>query len=291
MLIAGSIFALRYSTEGSTAAWAFGLLAAAIALASWANVYHYTDEVSDLVDARRADYARELKRLKALLQAPEISEHEAAIAQVASIRAEAVSRGLAAQKAVEAAGAQLLNDQADVAGHGWSDRGERSSDEQERPESELQSRLRLPRIDLSVAYEPVAELVVGADGDGRRSRERPALDHPGGMTPTAGDPLELPGMAKLAAFAALFAAGILLGAGLGVGGAQLVTTETTTTTIPETTTAPGTTVVTDRPADDHATRACPVHHLELELGDDTETWVWVVLGILAVAVIGSRSRS
>ncbi len=168
VLIAGSIFALRYSTEGSTAAWAFGLLAAAIALASWANVYHYTDEVSDLVDARRADYARELRRLKALLQAPEISEHEAAIAQVASIRAESVSRGLAAQKAVEAAGAQLLNDQADVAGHGWSDRGEGSSDEQERPESELQSRLRLPRIDLSVAYEPVAELVVGADGDGRR---------------------------------------------------------------------------------------------------------------------------
>src|SRR5919204_256931 len=44
VLIAVSIFALRYSTEGSTAAWAFGLLAAAIALASWANVYHYTDE-------------------------------------------------------------------------------------------------------------------------------------------------------------------------------------------------------------------------------------------------------
>ena len=51
VLIAGSIFALRYSTEGSTAGWAFGLLAAAIALASWANVYHYTDEASDLIEA------------------------------------------------------------------------------------------------------------------------------------------------------------------------------------------------------------------------------------------------
>jgi hypothetical protein len=52
VLITVSIFARRYSSEGSTAAWAFGLLAAA-------------------------------------------------------------------QRAVEASGAQLLNEHADVAGHGW----------------------------------------------------------------------------------------------------------------------------------------------------------------------------
>jgi hypothetical protein len=158
-LIAGSIFALRSSTEGTTAAWAFGLLAAAVALASWANVYHYTDEVSDLLDARRADYARELKRLRAMLKAREISEHGAAIAQVASLRAEAVSRGLAAQKAVEAAGGHVLNDHADIAGHGWSDRDAQEAvreESLERLELEQRSTVQLPRIDLSVAYDPPA---------------------------------------------------------------------------------------------------------------------------------------
>src|SRR5919198_5537556 len=105
MLIAVSIFALRYSTEGSTAAWAFGLLAAAVALASWANVYHYTDEASDLIEARRAAYLRELRRLKRLLKARDVPEHDAALAIATSIETEAKSRGLAAQRAVEATGA------------------------------------------------------------------------------------------------------------------------------------------------------------------------------------------
>jgi hypothetical protein len=166
-LIAGSIFALRLSTEGSTAAWAFGLLAAAIALASWANVYHYTDEASDLIEARRAEYTRELKRLKKLLKDRDISERDAATARATSIKTEAVSRGLAAQNAVEAAGAQLLNDRADVAGHGWAEQGHDLDQRQERCDTERQSALQLPRIDLSVAYEPMAELVVGDDRNGQ----------------------------------------------------------------------------------------------------------------------------
>ena len=159
VLIAGSIFALRGSTEGTSAAWAFGLLAAAIALASWANVYHYTDEVTDLIEARRADYARELKRLRRLLSTSGISERDAAIAYAASLRAEAASRGVAAQRAVEAAAGHVLNDHADIAGHGWSERG-READERyeshERLELERQAALQLPRIDLSVAYDPPA---------------------------------------------------------------------------------------------------------------------------------------
>jgi hypothetical protein len=169
MLIAGSIFALRVSTEGSTAAWAFGLLAAAIALASWANVYHYTDEVSDLIEARRADYTRELKRLRTLSKAKDIADHHAALAQATSIQAEAASRGLAVQKAVEATGGRLLNDYADVAGHGWTDDGLRDSDEHEEHAGERQFPLQLPRIDLSVAYEPPAESILGADRNGDRA--------------------------------------------------------------------------------------------------------------------------
>lgn len=167
-LIAGSIFALRVSTEGSTAGWAFGLLAAAIALASWANVYHYTDEVSDLIEARRADYARELKRLKTLVKANEISEHDAAVAHAVSVKAEAASRGHAAQKAVEATRGRLLSDHADVAGHGWTKDGRGDPDRHEERETERQSPPQLPRIDLTVAYEPVAELVGGTDGNGHR---------------------------------------------------------------------------------------------------------------------------
>jgi hypothetical protein len=159
VLIAGSIFALRGSTEGTTAAWAFGLLAAAIALASWANVYHYTDEITDLIEARRADYTRELKRLRRLLGAGEISERDAAIAYAASLRAEAASRGVAAQKAVEAAAGHLLTEHADIAGHGWSERGSEDASEvdvHERLELEHRSAVQLPRIDLSVAYDPPA---------------------------------------------------------------------------------------------------------------------------------------
>ena len=158
-LIAGSIFALRSSTEGTTAAWAFGLLAAAVALASWANVYHYTDEVNDLLDARRADYTRELKRLRRMLRATDIGEHDAAVAHAASLRAEAVSRGQAARHAVEAAGGHVLNEHAEIAGHGWSEREAVETVREEshqRLELEQRSALQLPRIDLSVAYDPPA---------------------------------------------------------------------------------------------------------------------------------------
>ena len=39
--------------------------------------------------------------------------------------------------------------------------------ESEPQDSDPKSHLQLPRIDLSVAYEPVAEISVGANGDGR----------------------------------------------------------------------------------------------------------------------------
>ena len=171
VLIAVSIFALRYSTEGSTAGWAFGLLAAAVALASWANVYHYTDEAADLIDARRADYVRELKRLKRLLKAPEVSEHDAALAMATSIETEAASRGLAAQSAVEAAGAQLLNAHADVAGHGWTHDPSQERHEVSRHdhrETERQLQVQLPRIDVSVAYDSAPGFVAGAVENGHR---------------------------------------------------------------------------------------------------------------------------
>jgi hypothetical protein len=93
-------------------------------------------------------------------------------------------------------------------------------------------------------------------------------------------------MAKIAALAALLTAGIVLGVGLGTGGAQLVTTETETTTVPTTTTAPGTTVVTT--VQQTTTRRVIVTGTtsNAKSVDKVPTWVWVVLGILAVGVIG-----
>ena len=93
-------------------------------------------------------------------------------------------------------------------------------------------------------------------------------------------------MKKIAALAALLTAGILLAVGLGAGSAQLVTTETTTTTVPTTTTEPGTTVVTT--VQQTTTRRVPVPATTAasSSSDSIPTWVWVVLGILALAVLG-----
>src|SRR3954447_18333740 len=99
---------------------------------------------------------------------------------------------------------------------------------------------------------------------------------------------------RMVALAALFVAGLLLAVGLDVGGAaETVTTETfvTTTTVPETTTAPGTTVLTTETVEQTTTRQVIVPTQGATTSSsgessDTPTWVWVVLAILAVAVIG-----
>ena len=97
-------------------------------------------------------------------------------------------------------------------------------------------------------------------------------------------------MGRLVALAALFAAGLALAGGLAATGiADVTTTETVpvTTTVSETTTAPGNTVVTtveltttEKVTPTTATTA------STSSGNSTPTWVWIVLGILAAAVIG-----
>ena len=97
-------------------------------------------------------------------------------------------------------------------------------------------------------------------------------------------------MARLVGFAALFAAGLLLAGGLAASGvADVTTTETVpvTTTVSETTTEPGTTVVTT--VEQTTTeKATPTTGATTSAGSEssTPTWVWVVLGVLAAAVIG-----
>ncbi len=92
---------------------------------------------------------------------------------------------------------------------------------------------------------------------------------------------------KLLALAALFAAGFLLGDGFVAHGttfqATETRTETTTTTVQETTTEPGATVVTTATVPQ---TTAPTATMSSTSSSKTPTWAWVVLAILAAAVIG-----
>jgi hypothetical protein len=98
-------------------------------------------------------------------------------------------------------------------------------------------------------------------------------------------------MTKLVGLLALFAAGLLLaGAATAVGAGDVTTTETlsATTTIEETTTAPASTVVTTV---EQTTTLAPTSSpttttASSSSSSSTPTWAWIVLGILAAAVIG-----
>ena len=96
-------------------------------------------------------------------------------------------------------------------------------------------------------------------------------------------------MRRLLGFAALFGAGLLLAGGLTATGiADITTTETVpvTTTVAETTTEPASTVVTTVEQTTTETPATTATTTSAASESSTPTWVWVVLGIPAAAVIG-----
>lgn len=111
------------------------------------------------------------------------------------------------------------------------------------------------------------------------------------MTPGPGTGVLLASMTKLVGLAVLFVAGLALAGGLAsVGVADITTTETVpvTTTLEQTTTAPASTVLTTV---EHTTTApATVPTTATTTGasstEKTPTWVWIVLAILAAAVIG-----
>lgn len=99
-------------------------------------------------------------------------------------------------------------------------------------------------------------------------------------------------MAKLLGLVALFAAGLALAGGLAsVGVADITTTTTetvpTTTTIEQTTTAPARTVLTTVERTTTAPATVPTTTTtSSSSAEKTPTWVWIVLAILAAAVVG-----
>jgi hypothetical protein len=95
---------------------------------------------------------------------------------------------------------------------------------------------------------------------------------------------------KLPALVVLFASGALLAGTIasGVGSAQTVTTTTVPVTTIETTTAPGTTEITTATIEQTTTvpaeTTTPTTTSSSSSGG-TPTWVWVLLGVLAVGLI------
>jgi hypothetical protein len=96
-------------------------------------------------------------------------------------------------------------------------------------------------------------------------------------------------MKRVVGFAALFAAGLLLAGGLAATGvADITTTETlpVTTTVEQTTTAPASTVVTTVEQTTTERKLTPTTTANASSESSTPTWVWIVLAVLAAAVIG-----
>ena len=96
-------------------------------------------------------------------------------------------------------------------------------------------------------------------------------------------------MGRLLGLAALFGSGLLLAGGLtATGVADITTTETqsVTTTVEQTTTEPGTTVLTTVEQTTTETPATTGTTTSSGSESSTPTWVWIVLGILAAAVVG-----
>ena len=92
----------------------------------------------------------------------------------------------------------------------------------------------------------------------------------------------------LSGFAVLFSAGALL-AGIVATGGHAADTTTEQTTVTETTTEPGTTTTVEQTT----TRRVIVPTTGTttstsETGNDIPNWVWVVIGLLALAVIVVR---
>ena len=167
-LILGSVFTLRSGAEGTTAGISFGCLAAAVALASWANVYHYTDEVADIVWSRLHDYKKALGRLKKVSRDTHLLTRSRSLSEADSIWEEAGHRGEAAARRIQAEGHGIKHRSPGVAGHG--PRATQSDGSTSTPSRGKTRRNPGDIARRSPAYDPAAHGPAGGgghNGDGR----------------------------------------------------------------------------------------------------------------------------
>lgn len=117
-LVAGGVFTLRASVDGSTAGFVYGLLSLGIVAGSLVNAYFYADEIADQISLAEADYAREIRRSNQLAQHPDLVRHSAARVGAESIREEHAARGEAAERHLRALKWRVLGNNPGIAGHG-----------------------------------------------------------------------------------------------------------------------------------------------------------------------------
>jgi len=70
VLLGIAIFMLRSSTEGTAAGWVFGMIAIAVAMGSWVNTYHYTDELADKLEQAENHVHRTIRYHQKLMALP-----------------------------------------------------------------------------------------------------------------------------------------------------------------------------------------------------------------------------
>jgi hypothetical protein len=118
VFVAGGIFALRTAIEGPLSGITFGLLAAAIALASFINSWYHADAVADVIESAHHDALRADRHHRHLGNGRLIKDTEQAAAQEKSVITEYTHRGLAAAAHIEADKYRALLASPDVVGHG-----------------------------------------------------------------------------------------------------------------------------------------------------------------------------
>ena len=104
LLIFGGVLSVQWATDGLAAGLFFGCLGAAIGLASIVNYWAFADQVADIVDNAKADYAEADAQLAALSDSPIRRAHGKASAELASITEESELRAKAGAARLQALG-------------------------------------------------------------------------------------------------------------------------------------------------------------------------------------------
>ena len=119
LLVAGGIFALRASVEGSLGGIVYGCLAGAITLASFINAYFYADEIADQIDSAQARYNNETARANRLANGDALRRFNQSTAAADSITHEYAKRGEAAAVRFRALKWRAMRGNPGVVGHGF----------------------------------------------------------------------------------------------------------------------------------------------------------------------------
>jgi hypothetical protein len=118
VLLGIGILMLRSTTEGAAAGVVFGMIAVAVAIGSWVNTYHYTDELADKVEAAEEHAHRTSDHHQKLMAMPARATVAKALATAESIEKEYGELGWAAHNRVMATVYAWHAGRANIFGHG-----------------------------------------------------------------------------------------------------------------------------------------------------------------------------